>query len=277
MTEVSGRTAFITGGASGIGLGIARALAEAGAKIALADIDAAALETAKAEFAPKTEVEIVELDVRDREAFVRAADEIEARLGSVSLLFNNAGVSGAGLPAAKMTYAQWDWGVGINLVGVINGTQTFLPRIVQRGQGGHIVNTASGAGLAATGSGVLYCTTKFAVVGMAETLFNELQPLGIGASVLCPGPVATNIVDNSRRSQPELGPLLSEDERAKIAERAAMAKTFLSQGVSIDEVGQMVLRAVRANQLHILTDRIMLPYIEARQRQLLAAMPPEHQ
>ncbi len=277
MTEISGRTAFITGGASGIGLGIARALADAGAKIALADIDTLALDAAKAELAPKTEVEIVNLDVRDREAFARAADDIEASLGPVSLLFNNAGVSGAGLPAAKMTYAQWDWGVGINLNGVINGVQTFLPRMVQRGGGGHIVNTASGAGLAATGSGILYCTTKFAVVGMAETLFNELQPLGIGASVLCPGPVATNIVENSKRDQPSLWPMVSEEERAKLAERAEMAKAMLSQGVSIDEVGQMVLRAVRANQLHIHTDRIMLPYIEARQRQLLAAMPPERQ
>jgi NADP-dependent 3-hydroxy acid dehydrogenase YdfG len=148
MTDVAGRTAFITGGANGIGLGIARAFAAAGAKVALADIDAAALERAGAELGAVTQVATQVLDVRDREGWVRAADAVEAALGPVSLLFNNAGVAGHA-PAVKLTYELWDWSTGINLHGVINGVQTFLPRMVERGAGGHIVNTASGAGLCA--------------------------------------------------------------------------------------------------------------------------------
>ncbi len=274
MTEVSGRTAFITGGASGIGLGIARAFAAAGAKLVIADIDAAGLASAKSELESVTPVEAVTLDVRDRARFAEVADQVEARLGPVSLLFNNAGVSPSQLPAAQMSFAQWDWGVGINLQGVINGVQTFLPRILDRGEGGHIVNTASGAGLAPTSSGVLYCTTKFAVVGMAETLSLELTPLGIGVSVLCPGPVATNIVETSKHGRPEFGPEFSQEDHARAADRAARIKGFLSQGVSPDAVGEMVLQAVRANRLHIITDRLMLPYIEARQQLLLDAIPP---
>src|SRR6185503_2106768 len=121
----------------------------------------------------------------------------EAKLGPVSLLFNNAGVAGHA-PALKITYELWDWSTGVNLMGVINGVQTFLSRMAERGQGGHIVNTASGAGLAAVGSGVLYHTAKFAVVGMSEALHGELAPLGIGVSVLCPGPVATDILARTR-------------------------------------------------------------------------------
>ena len=134
MTEVSGRTAFITGAANGIGLGIARALAGAGAKVALADLDEAGLKRARDELEKVTEVETVILDVRDREAFARRADQVEAKLGPVSLLFNNAGVGG-GADAGQMTYELWDWGMGINLDGVINGVQTFLTK--SRGAGVH--------------------------------------------------------------------------------------------------------------------------------------------
>ena len=203
MTEVKGRTAFITGGANGIGLGIARAFAGAGVNLALADLDAAALERTKAELEVVTPVETIVLDVRDRNSYARAADEVERKLGPVSLLFNNAGVAG-GAPVHKLTYELWDWAIGINLCGVINGVQTFLPRIAERGEGGHIVNTASGAGLAATGSGVLYCTSKFGVVGMSEALNIELASAGIGVSVLCPGPVATDII---ARGQPTHVPM----------------------------------------------------------------------
>ena len=166
MTDISGRTAFITGGANGIGLGIARAFARAGARLALVDIDAEALDQAEAELGGMTEVVTALLDVRDRAGFARAADTVEARLGPVSVLVNNAGVAG-GAPANRLTHALWDWGMGINLGGVINGIQTFLPRISERGRGGHIVSTASGAGLYAGAGNALYCTAKFAVVGMS--------------------------------------------------------------------------------------------------------------
>lgn len=273
MTEVSGRTAFITGGANGIGLGIARTFAKAGAKLALADLDAAALDRAKGELAGLTEVETVVLDVRDRDAFARIADDVEAKLGPVSLLFNNAGVAG-GVSAANLNFASWDWSLGINLGGVVNGTTIFLPRIIARGEGGHVINTASGAGLVGTPSGTLYCTAKFAVVGMSEALRAELQPTGIGVSVLCPGPVATDIIARSGASKPGADKM-SEEQRRKVDERNVAMKAYLDAGRTPDEVGAMVLEAVRENRLYIHTDRSMLPFLEMRQQELVAAMPAE--
>jgi NAD(P)-dependent dehydrogenase (short-subunit alcohol dehydrogenase family) len=272
MTNVRGRTAFITGGANGIGLGIARAMAHAGAKVALADLDPAALLAAKRELDATTEVTTVVLDVRDREGFTRAADIVEERLGPVSLLFNNAGIA-AGGPAARMGYDLWDWGIGVNLGGVINGVETFLPRMICQGGGGHIVNTASGAGLAATAAGVLYTTAKYAVVGMAEALRLELEPAGIGVSVLCPGPVATDIVKRTHAGRPQRRAPSSEDEQRAEAAGLDAATAMLQQGVPIDRVGEMVLEAVLANRLYIHTDRIMADAIAARYQALIDAMP----
>ncbi len=272
MTDVRGRTAFITGGANGIGLGIARALAGAGAKLALVDLDAEALQRARAELGATTQVFTAVLDVRDRSAYARVADEAEAALGSVSILVNNAGVAG-GVPVDRLTYELWDWGMGINLGGVINGVQTFLRKMVERGQGGHIVNTASGAGLAATTSGVLYSTAKFGVVGMSECLHAELGPAGIGVSVLCPGPVATDIIRHSADSAPGSEAPLSEEEARRAAERTAKMIRLLQRGASIDDVGAMVLEAVRRNSLYIHTDRMMAEPIARRGKALLEAMP----
>ena len=274
MTEVAGRTAFITGGANGIGLGIARAFARAGAKVGLVDIDADALERARAELADTTSVATEILDMRDREGFARAADRIEDQLGPVSLLMNNAGVAG-GAPAVRLNYELWDWGLGINLGGVVSGVQTFLSRMVERGEGGHIVNTASGAGLTAGESGVLYHTAKFAVVGMSEALEFELKPHGIGVSVLCPGPVATGIIARTRTLQPSVVREMTVEEREGARARSAKMARWLERGVPPDTVGEMVLGAVRGNQLYILTDRYMGPRIEARTKALLAALPPE--
>ena len=271
MDRVDGKTAFITGGARGIGLGIARAFARSGAKLALADIDQASLVTAKSELSDLTAVETFKLDVRDRSAYARVADETESRLGPVSILCNNAGVAGD-QHVTRLTYEYWDWVIGINLHGVINGIQTFLPRMLNRGGGGHIVNTASGAGLAATSSGLLYTTSKFAVVGLSESLRNALEPFKIGVSVLCPGPVNTKIISNSRETQP---PTQVTAEEAKVFETIIkQVNAVLAAGVDPDEVGEMVLAAVKANRLYIHTDRIMAGLIEARTRMLLDAMPP---
>jgi NAD(P)-dependent dehydrogenase (short-subunit alcohol dehydrogenase family) len=272
MTDVRGRTAFITGGGNGIGLGIAQSFARAGAKLALADLDGPALARAKAELQDITAVETYQLDVRDRDAYAATAEDVESKLGPVSLLFNNAGVATAA-PAPKMTYELWDWGIGINLTGVINGIQTFLPKMADRGQGGHIVNTSSGAGLVATTSGVLYTTAKFGVVGLSESLNLELPPLGIGVTVLCPGPVATGIVQRSADAAPQTGLSLSEEQKQRQKAGLDQATKYLQQGVSIDAVGAMVLKAVQENQLYVHTDRAVAPMIKARTKALLAAMP----
>src|SRR5580658_337458 len=269
--DIDGKTAFITGGARGIGLGIARAFARAGAKLALADIDQASLASAKSELSDLTSVETFVLDVRDRSAYARVADETESRLGSVSILCNNAGVAGS-QHVTRLTYEYWDWVIGINLTGVINGVQTFLPRMLKRGSGGHIVNTASGAGLAATSAGVLYTTSKFAVVGLSESLRLELAPFKIGVSVLCPGPVNTEIISNTNDTRPSSSATVEE---TKILEAAlTQAKAFLAAGADPDEVGEMVLAAVKADRLYIHTDRIVAGLIEARAKALLDAIPP---
>jgi NAD(P)-dependent dehydrogenase (short-subunit alcohol dehydrogenase family) len=266
MDRVEGKTAFITGGARGIGLGIARALAGAGAKLALADIDQAALASAKSALSDLTTVETFMLDVRDRPAYARVADEAESRLGPVSILCNNAGVGGEP-HVTRLTYEYWDWIIGINLNGVINGIQTFLPRMLKRGGGAHIVNTASGAGLAATPSGLSYTTSKFAVVGLSEFLRPVLEPFKIGVSVLCPGPVNTNIILNSRATQPA---------EPWTAEETIVWETITAvQAVGADpnDVGEMVLGAVKTDRFYIHTDRTMAEMIAARTRVLLDAMP----
>ncbi|HTO54707.1 MAG TPA: SDR family NAD(P)-dependent oxidoreductase [Myxococcota bacterium] len=268
--EVTGRTAFITGAANGIGLGIARAFARAGAKLALADVDEAALSSARAELAKETAVESFVLDVRDRAGYARAADAAEARLGPVSLLFNNAGVAMA-VPAEQMSYESWDFALGVNLGGVVNGLQTFVPRMVARGRelgGGHIVNTSSGAGLVAPGSGFLYHTAKYAVVGLSESLGFELAGAGIGVSVLCPGPVATRIMHHTLRMQPASAPRPAE-------QMVATVDSFLNAGASPDAVGEMVLRGVRDGARYIHTDRIVEAALRARTQALLDSFPRE--
>jgi NAD(P)-dependent dehydrogenase (short-subunit alcohol dehydrogenase family) len=272
MIDIAQRIAFITGGANGIGLGMARSLARAGAKLALVDLDQAALDTARAELSKVTEVFTTVLDVRDRVGYARVADEVETNLGPVSILVNNAGVAG-GAPADRLTYELWDWGMGINLGGVINGVQTFLPRMIARGAGGHILNTASGAGLYTSAGNTLYCCAKFAVVGMSESLRMELEPHGIGVTVLCPGPVATDIIERTRAAQPKVTKSMSAEQRSKAFARQQEMKELLARGASPEAVGDMVLAAIRENRLYVHTDRTSMDPIVARTQALLAALP----
>ena len=189
-------------------------------------------------------------------------------LGPVSLLFNNAGVA-ARVPPEKLTYQLWDWCNGINLGGVINGIQTFLPRMIERGLGGHIVNTSSGAALAGSMAGTLYSTAKFAVLGMSETLNLELAPLGIGVSALCPGPTATGFIQRSAGAIAQLGTALSAEEEKMEAD----THEFLQTGASPEEVGAMVLEAVKNNCLFIVTDRIFEEPVRLRTEAILNALP----
>jgi NAD(P)-dependent dehydrogenase (short-subunit alcohol dehydrogenase family) len=271
MSEVQfdGATAFITGGAQGIGLGIAHALAKRGVKLAIVDIDKDALAAAESNLRAMTSTQSYVLDVRDRVEYARIADEVESSLGPVNLLFNNAGVATGGL-VEDMTYEGWDFTMDINVGGVVNGIQTFLPRIIGRGQGGYVVNTASGAGLVAAGTGYLYTTSKFAVVGLSEALHLELKDTGIGVSVLCPGPVATKIVSNTVRHQ--VGEL-RDDSYQRSDSEVSMAEGFLAQGVQPDAVGEMVVAAMQKDQLHIHTDTMMAEGVAWRAKLILDAMP----
>jgi len=265
VRQWKGSVAFITGGGQGIGLGIARALGRRGVRLALADVDEAALVRAKDELSPLTEVETVRLDVRDRAAFASAADAVEAELGPVDLLFNNAGIAPFS-SVAELRYEQWDVALGINLDGVVNGLQTFLPRMIERGEGGYVVNTASGAGLVA-GPNVLYSTAKFAVVGLSESLRLAVEEHGIDVSVLCPGPVATDILRNSRAAGEDVSPARFGDEVLRSTE------AFLKAGTGIDAVGEMVVAGMEARSLWIHTDASMRPWVTTRMEGILDSMP----
>ncbi|MEV5412255.1 SDR family oxidoreductase [Thermopolyspora sp. NPDC052614] len=264
MREWKGSVAFITGGGQGIGLGIARALAKRGVRLALADIDEAALRAARDELAQVTDVEIFRLDVRDRESFASVADTAEAKLGTVDLLFNNAGIAPYS-SLSKMRYEMWDLALGVNVMGVVNGVQTFVPRMIERRRGGYVVNTASGAGLVG-GSNVLYTTSKFAVVGLSESLKMAAAKYGIDVSVLCPGPVATDILSNTEK----IGEGLSV-----VQKHGAHKDTedFLRSGESIDAVGEMVIAGMEAKATWIHTGAYIKEYVRMRMESLLESIP----
>jgi NAD(P)-dependent dehydrogenase (short-subunit alcohol dehydrogenase family) len=205
MQDFAGKVAFITGGASGVGLGQAKVFAKAGAKIVLADIRAAALDDALSHFHDLgAQAHGIHLDVTDRAGFARAAEEAEKRFGPVQLLFNTAGVSMFG-PLENSTYDDYDWMMGVNFGGVVNGIQTFVPRMIDHGKGGHVVNTASIAGIVSAGPSGIYCASKFAVVGLSIALQQSLGAYDIGVSVVCPGNVNTNIADACATRPAHLG------------------------------------------------------------------------
>ena len=191
MKDFQGRTAFITGGASGIGLGIAGAFVDEGMNVVIADLRQDHIDDALAEFESRGKadrVHAIRLDVTDREAMAAAADETERVFGKPHVLVNNAGVGLQG-PLSGITYEDWDFGLGVMLGGVINGVQTFLPRIRAHGEGGYIVNTASLAALVPMPADfVIYVTAKAGVVNLSESIRSEVLAENIGVSVLCPGP-----------------------------------------------------------------------------------------
>lgn len=264
MHQWTDSVAFITGGAQGIGLGIARAVAKRGVRVVIADVDEAALSRAHTELSQLTATEAFRLDVRDRDAFASVADEAEHRMGPVRLLFNNAGIAPYS-SIRRLQYEHWDLVMDVNVQGVINGLQTFLPRMIERGDGGYIVNTASGAGLVG-GPNVLYTTSKYAVVGMSESLKLAAAKYGIDVSVLCPAAVATNIVRNTDA----IGAGDAVDVRP---ESRAKTESYLASGLSIDAVGEMVMTGMDAKATWILTDDEIKPYVQTRMDALLSAFP----
>jgi NAD(P)-dependent dehydrogenase (short-subunit alcohol dehydrogenase family) len=247
---LEGKNCFITGGARGIGLGIARACAERGAKLILVDTNGEALEAARAELSPVADVHTLLLDVTDRARYCEVAEQVERELGPVHALFNNAGVVDSVSPSA-MKGEVWDWVVDVNLHGVYNGIQAFVPRMIARGEGGLIVNTSSIAGLFESGSGFAYHATKFAVVGLSESLRRELTRHGISVSVVCPGQVATGIVKNTQQQRPAA----AEPYTTRVKQILDTAHHALQEsGISIDAAGRAVVEGALAGQPWIFTD-----------------------
>jgi NAD(P)-dependent dehydrogenase (short-subunit alcohol dehydrogenase family) len=247
MKDFAGRTAFVTGGANGIGIGVVRALLAEGCNVAIADVRADSIERALKSLDGKP-VMGVQVDVSSRQDLARAADEVEAKFGPVSLLFNNAGVN-LFQTIEESSYDDWDWIMGVNLQGPINGVMTFAPRMVAAGKGGYIVNTASMAAFLAAGVPGIYNTTKFAVRGMSESLRASLAPHGIGVSVLCPGLVKSYIYasDDIRPQRLKAGAKPVNQEGVK---RLASVHEF---GMEPDVIAARVLDAMRENRFHIFT------------------------
>ena len=247
--KVAGRTAFITGGGSGVGLGQAKVFAQAGCKIAIADIRQDHLDEAVAWFEQNGHAVMpIKLDITDPAAYAAAADAVEAKLGPVELLFNTAGVSVFG-PLLQATAEDWEWQMSVNVRGVINGVQTFVPRMIERKNGGHVVNTGSMSSFIALPRTGIYCATKMAIRGYTETLAAEVAEHGIGVSLLCPGPVNTNIHE-SVLSRP--AHLQNTGYYGADPEVFAHLKKVIEIGMEPETLAQHVLKAVENNQLYIL-------------------------
>jgi NAD(P)-dependent dehydrogenase (short-subunit alcohol dehydrogenase family) len=264
MKELAGKTAFVTGAASGIGLGIATALAQAGVKVMLCDIEEGAL--AKAVEGLKqtnADVEGVRADVSLKAELQAAADATIARYGEVHILVNNAGVTGGG-PYGMWTDAGWSWTIGVNLMSVIWGIEIFGPLIERHGQGGQIVSTASIAGLISGSSGA-YNVTKYGVVAFSEGLRVDLAPRGVGVSVLCPGFIRTHII-NSTRNLPErfFGAVPAMPPPGTASPQLEMVRDRISQGIDPLYVGELVREGIEGDWPYIFTDTEFEPVIEMR-------------
>jgi NAD(P)-dependent dehydrogenase (short-subunit alcohol dehydrogenase family) len=269
MRDLKGATAFVTGAANGIGLGICRALARAGVTVCLADIESESLPAALEEIAALGPAPAgFQLDVSDPVAVREAAREAEARFGRVHILINNAGVSAGPAPIAEVAPDRWDWLFGVNVHGVLNGIRAFLPGMLTHGQPGHIVNTASIGGLQVNpvmrnGS---YAATKYAVVALSEALRFDLEETAIGVSVFCPALVHTTL-DRSGNRRPARygGPLETRPEGG-----VGLAAITLVPPISTDEAGERVVHGIRENELFLLTHPEVRVWLEDRHQRLMA-------
>jgi len=278
MEKIEGRIAFITGGASGIGLGMAKAFTKAGMKAVLADIREDHMDQARAYFKDagrEANVHIIKLDVTDRKAYEAAAADAEKKFGKIHVLCNNAGI-GISSAVSEASYKDWDWGIDVNLNGVFNGVHALLPYIRKHGEGGHIVNTASMGGILQYSRSGVYVTTKFAVVGLSEALRFELSGENIGISAFCPGGVRTNI-----REWEKTRPARFTDETKKPGAAPSgpppsfrmneeTMKVLSRMSHEPEAVGEMVLNGIRNNALYIFTSPEFRPGIEERFHAILA-------
>lgn len=242
MQNLSGKVAFVTGGASGIGFGMARNFLSEGMKVVIADYNEAHLATAREELAGSNAVHFIKVDVSDRAAMRAAAEEALQVFGKIHILCNNAGVGGGGT-ADDPEFDEWDKAMSINLGGVINGTKIIVPIIQRQGEGGHIVNTASMAGMVPLPGMAAYSTAKYAVRGFSESLRMQLAPEGIGVSCLYPGATQTNLVGVPGEDgvAPE-GPEGDFIRKLWAAMRVAMTPM---------EMGRRVVEAIKENRFHI--------------------------
>jgi NAD(P)-dependent dehydrogenase (short-subunit alcohol dehydrogenase family) len=272
MREFVGKTAFVTGGAAGIGLALGRAFAQSGMKVMLADIETDALQAAVKslqEISPDIRGTIC--DVADAESVERAAQAAFEAFGNVHVVCNNAAVA-AGGGIDHISLDNWRWVIDVNLMGVLHGIKSFLPHIRAHGEGGHIVNTASMAGMQSDLGFSPYGASKFAVVSMSEGLSLRLKPHGIGVSVLCPSYVRTRIGESGRNRPERYGQSQPLDPAAPAGAMVAEIARQIEAGLDPATVATRVLTAIREDQLYVFTHPGMRAEVEARFAAILAAM-----
>lgn len=287
LASVEGKTAYVTGSSSGIGLGIARACYEAGMNVVIGYIDDRQVDEALSFFADKARVMAIKHDVTDRPGWDRLVTEAEKRFRRVHLLVNNAGV-GLFSTVSRGTYNDYDWGMNVNVTGVFNGIHTLVPRMLEYGEGAHIVTTCSMSGILPGATAGIYTTSKFATCGMMEALRVELQASNIGTSVYLPGGVNTNIRD-TERNRPEQfrnipaqgaaaprppGPPPGAAAGAPAAPRSSSGQTgAMSAAMDPLEAGRCVLHGVRRNDLFIFSHPEFRDGIRERFDSVLASIP----
>ena len=267
MKDLKGKTAFVTGAASGIGRGLALVLAQEGCNLAIADLETKPLQEVRSELEKRgAKVLALTLDVSDRPAVYRAADETEHFFGKVHIVCNNAGIGLRDTPLDQIADADYDWAFGVNTFGVINGVKAFLPKIKKHGEGGHIVNTASMAGLHVMPGWHhgLYAATKMAVVALSEGFQEALAGSNIGVSVLCPAAVDSKIYRSGRVRPARFGGPYQAEPRPE-------AEAALKAGLSGEQVGLAVVRAIKDNEFWILTHPVGRDYVNRRHQRIMDA------
>ena len=270
MMDISGKTAIVTGAASGIGMGIATALAEMGANVVMADIQKAAVEeAAKALSDTNKRVMPVQIDVTQEQSVVDALAEAERNFGNLHIACNNAGVPMHGTGLIDVPPGDWEFVTGVNIWGIIYGIRHFVPAILKHGEEGHIVNTASVAGFQnrrGTNQGP-YSMSKYAAVSLSEGLEHELEGTNVGVSVLCPGPIDTNIARGARNRPDHMGgPQVRSNDEAVLAEKLA------TTGIDPKKVGERVVDAIRTNTFYSFVGAVPADVIRARHRRIEDAL-----
>jgi NAD(P)-dependent dehydrogenase (short-subunit alcohol dehydrogenase family) len=265
VKDFKDKVAVVTGGASGIGRGLADRFAAEGMRVVIADVEQGALDDAEREMAAAgATVLAVRTDVSNVADVEALAAKTLERFGGVHILCNNAGVGGA--PSTwDSTLQDWEWVLGVNLWGVIHGVRTFVPIMLSRGEEGHIVNTASVAGLIAGAGGPAYTVSKFGVVGLSETLYHELQMASGGkikVSVLCPALTNTRILESGRNHPAGPQPEPAEGSQEKMF--FDMLKGVFAGGMAPSETGQIVLEAIREERFYVLTHPEHNPQLQGR-------------
>jgi NAD(P)-dependent dehydrogenase (short-subunit alcohol dehydrogenase family) len=268
--DISGKTAIVTGAASGIGLGIATALAEAGANVVMADIQKDAVEQAAHGLSGTNKrVMPVRIDVTQEQSVLNALAEAKRAFGKLHIACNNAGVPMHGSKLIDVPPADWTFVIGVNIWGIIHGIRHFVPAILEHGEDGHIVNTASVAGFQnrrGTNQGP-YSMSKYAAVSLSEALEHELEGTNIGVSVLCPGPINTNIARGARNRPEHMG-----GPQVRASDEAVLAERLTTTGLDPKIVGERVVDAIRAKIFYAFVSAVPAETIKARHRRIEEAL-----